>query len=127
MDGLREGINLRGYAQRDPKIEYQREGFALFEEMQGRVDQQASEALFKFVLPEPRPADAARPAPAALRPPSAARGPLARPAGAAPAPGPLRGAAPAGARPGQPTPRVGRNDPCPCGSGKKYKKCCGAT
>jgi preprotein translocase subunit SecA len=126
MDGLREGINLRGYAQRDPKIEYQREGFALFEEMQGRVDQQASEALFKFVLPEPRPADAPRPAPAALRPPPAARGPLARPAGAPPGALP-RGGPPPDTRPGAPAPRVGRNEPCPCGSGKKYKKCCGAT
>jgi len=126
MDGLREGINLRGYAQRDPKIEYQREGFALFEEMQGRVDQQASEALFKFVLPEPRPADAPRPAPAALRPPPVARGPLARPAAAPPGALP-RGGPPPDARPGAPAPRVGRNEPCPCGSGKKYKKCCGAT
>jgi preprotein translocase subunit SecA len=125
MDGLREGINLRGYAQRDPKIEYQREGFALFEEMQGRVDQQASEALFKFVLPEPRPAEAPRPAPAALRPAPAARGPLARPAGAPPGALP-RGGPPQDARGAAPAARVGRNEPCPCGSGKKYKKCCGA-
>jgi preprotein translocase subunit SecA len=116
MDGLREGINLRGYAQRDPKIEYQREGFALFEEMQARIDQQVVETLFKFVLPDPRPA-AAPPRPAALRPPAAARTPVGRAAG--PPPG--------GPRPeGGPPQRVGRNEPCPCGSGKKYKKCCGA-
>ena len=61
MDSLREGIGLRGYAQRDPKIEYQREGFALFEEMSARVDGHAAETLFKFVLPDPN-AEPARPA-----------------------------------------------------------------
>jgi preprotein translocase subunit SecA len=125
MDGLREGINLRGYAQRDPKIEYQREGFALFEEMQGRTDQQVAEALFKFVLPEPRAEGAApRPAPAALRP-AAARTPIGRPSGPPPGAAPQPGGAPGG-RAGAAA-RVGRNDPCPCGSGKKYKKCCGAS
>ena len=126
MDGLREGINLRGYAQKDPKIEYQREGFEIFEEMQTRSDQQVAEALFKFVLPEPRREGAPpRPAPAALRP-AAARTPVGRPAGPPPGATPPAGGLP-GARPGAPPARVGRNDPCPCGSGKKYKKCCGAT
>jgi len=127
MDGLREGINLRGYAQRDPKIEYQREGFALFEDMQARIDQQTVEALFKFVLPEPHPAAPPRPAPAALRPaaPRAAPSAALRPGrGATPAPGRPGPPAPPGAKPG--VARVGRNEPCPCGSGQKYKKCCGA-
>jgi preprotein translocase subunit SecA len=130
MDGLREGINLRGYAQRDPKIEYQREGYALFEEMNERIDAQALEILFKVQLrdpaeappasgPAPARAPAAPPpraaAPAALRP--AAPGPLRRPVAAAPA---------ARERSGAAQPKVGRNDPCPCGSGRKYKKCCGA-
>ncbi|MFP8873429.1 MAG: preprotein translocase subunit SecA, partial [Myxococcota bacterium] len=53
MDGLREGITLRGYAQKDPKVEFQREGYALFAELEERVDQQAAEILFKFVLPDP--------------------------------------------------------------------------
>jgi preprotein translocase subunit SecA len=130
MDGLREGVSLRGYAQKDPKLEYQREGFQLFEEMGGRVDHEVAELVFKFVLPDPgqlRPAppaprrEAAAPAtqPAGARPglPQARPGPASRPAGAP-------GQAPAAAA--LPTARAGRNDPCPCGSGKKYKKCCGA-
>jgi preprotein translocase subunit SecA len=114
MDGLREGVSLRGYAQQDPKIEYQREGFGLFEEMNRRVDSHVSEILFKFELPDPvrdrRPPEAS---PAG--PPGAAgqgRG-LPRPPKAK-----GRKAGKAG--------KVGRNEPCPCGSGKKYKKCCGA-
>jgi preprotein translocase subunit SecA len=129
MDALRDGINLRGYAQRDPKVEYQSEGYGLFEEMNARIDAQATEVIFKFVLPDPV-AERAAPRPAPLRPaPPAARpgSVLERSPGAA-GPGPQRGAAGAGgARAGAaPAAKVGRNDPCPCGSGKKYKKCCGA-
>jgi preprotein translocase subunit SecA len=130
MDGLREGINLRGYAQRDPKIEYQREGYALFEEMNDRIDAQALEILFKVQLRDPAEAPpAAGPAPArapAAAPPRAAAPAALRPA----APGPLRqpvaGTPAARERSGAAQPKVGRNDPCPCGSGRKYKKCCGA-
>jgi len=126
MDGLREGISLRGYAQRDPKIEYQREGYALFEEMNQRIDAQTLEILFKVQLRDPAEAPpAARPAPAG--PPASASAAAARPA----PPGPLRQPAPTGAPPrpraGEAQPKVGRNDPCPCGSGRKYKKCCGVT
>src|SRR5258705_3989370 len=53
MDGLREGIGLRGYAQRDPKIEYQREGFEIFEDMNERINAQALEILFKVQLRDP--------------------------------------------------------------------------
>jgi len=120
MDGLREGIGLRGYASRDPKIEYQREGYALFEEMNQRIDEQAVDIVFKFQLrdpaksPPPRQAAPAGPAPA-----FAAR--RAAPGGARPhAPGR------AGGERGSKAGKVGRNDPCPCGSGKKFKKCCGA-
>ncbi len=118
MDSLREGINLRGYAQRDPKVEYQREGYGLFSETEERIDQQATEIVFKFVLPDPV-ADRAPPplprGPASPRRPGSAieRGPGGPPGRARSLP----------AKPG----KVGRNDPCPCGSGKKYKKCCGAT
>jgi preprotein translocase subunit SecA len=123
MDGLREGIGLRGYASRDPKLEYQREGYALFEEMNARIDTQALEIVFKFALPQPRASELPRESAPAPRPLAAARpalGPLRQaPPGSAAAPGARAGAAPAA--------KVGRNDPCPCGSGKKYKKCCGAT
>ena len=119
MDALREGIGLRGYAQRDPKLEYQREGFGLFEEMQTRVDHQAVEAVFRFNLPDPLPESARRPAPALARPAGspAARGAIESGPGKAP---------PTPGRRAEPTRKVGRNDPCTCGSGKKYKKCCGA-
>jgi preprotein translocase subunit SecA len=114
MDGLREGINLRGYAQKDPKVEYQREGFALFAETEQRMDDQAVEVLFRFALPTPRietVRNRARENDAAL--PGMASGPNPRS---------KKGRGAAGGASG----KVGRNDPCPCGSGKKYKKCCGA-
>ena len=107
MDGLREAIGLRGYAQRDPKLEYQREGFELFGEMEERVDLQAIETIFKFGFPKPRLQSRAEAA--------SDGGSLAR---AAQGPGPSADA-------GQSVGKVGRNDPCPCGSGKKYKKCHG--
>ena len=128
MDGLREGINLRGYAQRDPKVEYQREGYGLFEEMNARIDQQAAEVIFKFVLPDPV-ADRVAPRPAPLRAaaPAAHPGSVLERRPGAPAPARSTAAVGAAARPGAaPAAKVGRNDPCPCGSGKKYKKCCGA-
>jgi preprotein translocase subunit SecA len=122
MDGLREGIGLRGYASRDPKLEYQREGYGLFEEMNARIDMQALEIVFKFTLPQPRGAEVpqqAAPAPRPLAAPRPAFGPVRQPApGSVPAAG-------AGGKGGAVV-KVGRNDPCPCGSGKKYKKCCGA-
>ncbi len=114
MDGLREGVSLRGYASRDPKLEYQREGYALFEEMNQRIDTQAADVIFKFALPEPVRQTPTRTMPGGAR----EEGPEA-----------------SGAKPGAPPPKksgdsktgkIGRNDPCTCGSGRKYKKCCGA-
>ena len=125
MDGLREGINLRGYAQKDPKVEFQREGYALFGELEDRVDRQAAEILFKFVLPDPQVDLAPAPRPAApqgtpVRPDAPGSG------GQAPAGLGSGGGGLVGAEPGKKVGKVGRNDPCPCGSGKKYKKCHGA-
>jgi preprotein translocase subunit SecA len=121
MDGLREGIGLRGYAARDPKLEYQREGYALFEEMNARIDTQALEIVFKFTLPQPRGEGLPREAAPAPRPLAAPRplGPVRQPA-------PGSAAVAGGGSRTAPVAKVGRNDPCPCGSGKKYKKCCGA-
>ena len=110
MDGLREAIGLRGYAQRDPKLEYQREGFELFGEMEDRVDLQAIETIYKFGFPKPRLQSRSEAASDAGSLARAARG--------------AGGAANAGDHP-MPAGKVGRNDPCPCGSGKKYKKCHG--
>jgi preprotein translocase subunit SecA len=114
MDGLRAGINMRAYGQRDPKLEYQREGFGLFEEMNARIDAQALELVFKFSLPPPP--DQVRAVPPPMR--AAAPAPAPRPAAVGTASGAGRIPSKVG--------KVGRNDPCPCGSGKKYKKCHGA-
>jgi preprotein translocase subunit SecA len=123
MDGLRDGIQMRAYGQRDPKLEYQREGFALYQDMEVRVDSQSVDLLCKFALPQP---------PSQLPPRTAS--PLAQPAqGSTGGPGPVARPGPSGAGPGggrgrklSKAGKIGRNDPCPCGSGKKYKKCHGA-
>ncbi len=111
MDALRESINLRGYAQRDPKIEYQREGFGLFGEMEQRIDDGFAGYVFRFGYPRPN-----------LQPQATAR----RVSGGRAAAAATRtGTAAASTGGGAGTGKVGRNDPCPCGSGKKHKKCCG--
>jgi preprotein translocase subunit SecA len=117
MDHLKEGIGLRGYGQRDPLTEYKREAFDLFEDMVGRVRAMVVEWLFKLQVAREMPPDG-RPAPAPAAPVRAAR-PTPRPEVSLTHGPPER--RPEAARGG---PRVGRNEPCPCGSGKKYKKCC---
>ena len=113
MDGLRDSVGLRGMAQRDPKLEYQREGYSMFEQMSLRVDGEAAQVLFKLALPEP---EQLRPMPV----PEA-------PAGAPVSGTPERPGLPKAGTGSRPKPgKVGRNEPCPCGSGKKYKKCHGA-
>ncbi|MDL2279359.1 preprotein translocase subunit SecA [Desulfovibrio sp. OttesenSCG-928-G11] len=164
MDHLRDGIGLRGYGQRDPKQEYKREGFAMFQDMLYRIHENLFKSLTRLRLkveeaPAPDAAQNAAPDAAGAHAGDghgAADGPEAAPAadsGAAGADGqaqpagsgkarvnPFRhkeqpanlnytGAAGAGAPKKAPekraAPKVGRNDECPCGSGKKYKKCCG--
>ncbi len=136
MDGLREGINLRGYAQKDPKVEYQREGFQLFEEMIERIDTHAVERIFKVAIREPQDVPPPAPAPAApaatVAPVSSSSPEAARPAASMtpifkPVFGDAANAAGRGSgKPASAAKTPGRNDPCSCGSGKKYKKCCGA-
>lgn len=113
MDSLREGIGLRGYGQKDPLIEYKREGFDLFAAMMDRYKQDVLEHLFRVqvVQGEPPPPVLERP----RRPPTFTlnRGEQ-----------PVKGAETKSAS--RTADKVGRNDPCPCGSGKKYKKCHGA-
>jgi preprotein translocase subunit SecA len=117
IDHLKEGIGLRGYGQRDPLTEYKREAFDLFQDMADRVKAAVVERLFKVQI--------VRDAPMAL-PTISAWSATQESRGEMPA-GPERSPSLAAPRP---TPRtasgekVGRNDPCPCGSGKKYKKCC---
>ena len=116
MDHMKEGIGLRGYGQRDPLTEYKREAFDLFEEMVGRVRTMVVEWLFKLKVareaPERAAPDAAAASPGSRRP--SRRSDIVLSHGT-----PERRHEVA--RSGQ---KVGRNEACPCGSGKKYKKCC---
>jgi preprotein translocase subunit SecA len=151
LDHLKEGIGLRGYGQKDPLVEFKKEAFILFEDMMARIDNETIRYLFNVQVqmegppptegvlqPPPTPPAAPRPFAAAA---SAAARVAEEPvqqlpgfaremerkhqrqekemqyqtgAAQAEAPKPVRAGA-----------KVGRNDPCPCGSGKKYKKCHG--
>jgi preprotein translocase subunit SecA len=146
MDHLKEGIGLRGYGQHDPLVEYKRESFDMFEAMMQRFQEETVRYLYLMQILEPP--KAARPEieghEAGVTPGADGNGhrrprnvstsvdeieeafqrrkrrelEQARMAGAGdaqPVQQVVRGAA-----------KIGRNDPCPCGSGKKYKKCCGA-
>jgi preprotein translocase subunit SecA len=120
LDHLKEGIGMRAYGQRDPLVEYKRESFDLFQEMMERVEDQVVQYLYRVELvqqaPERRPRQVAHRESKAEA--SALQGER-REAQHSPTAGP-----PTTVR--RSTPKVGRNDPCPCGSGKKYKKCHGA-
>ncbi len=122
MDHLKEGIGLRGYGQKDPLIEYKREGFEMFEAMEARIAKDAVEYLMKVqVAVEPqRIAEAGDLSDLPLMPPGDGRRRREREATSGRSLKPA--AAPAVAAPRA---KIGRNEPCPCGSGKKYKKCCG--
>ncbi len=121
IDHLKEGIGLRGYGQRDPLTEYKKEAFDLFQDMAERVKAAVVERLFKVQVV--REAPMAMPTLTARADTQESRGEMPSVGGEAPRVAPL-------AAPPRPAPRtatgdkVGRNDPCPCGSGKKYKKCC---
>ncbi|MCH7548243.1 MAG: preprotein translocase subunit SecA [Candidatus Krumholzibacteriota bacterium] len=139
LDSLKEGIHYRAYAQKDPLIEYKKEAFELFSDLNDRVDRDALFAMFHARIAGERrgPADLSR-ARAVHRDTDAYA--MSAPHGGAPEaparPGQQMGATEATNQVLQPRPsaapvirsddKVGRNDPCPCGSGKKYKKCCGA-
>ncbi|HEX3702249.1 MAG TPA: preprotein translocase subunit SecA [Vicinamibacterales bacterium] len=149
LDHLKEGIGLRGYGQMDPLVEYKKESFDLFQAMKERVDEEIVRYLWylrPIVGDEAAVAAPRRPAP--RRPPLILNDPSTEAAnasvfGAPRSAAPATQAPPRSSGPQQPPrvggddavvktvrrdePKVGRNDPCPCGSGKKYKKCHGAT
>ncbi|HTU33516.1 MAG TPA: preprotein translocase subunit SecA [Candidatus Acidoferrum sp.] len=112
LDHLKEGIGLRGYGQKDPLVEFKKEAFNLFEDMMDRIDTEA--VRFLFLMQPARPEAEARQIEQRQRRQQQNLQFQAGPAQAE-APKPVRSGA-----------KVGRNDPCPCGSGKKYKKCHGA-
>lgn len=112
LEQLKKGIGFRAYAQKDPKIEYQRESFKLFESMMRRIRDNTVEYIFKVQV-NIRP-----------KPMAAAANPTELNTGDKPGAGLLNSnTKKVKARDLK---KIGRNDPCPCGSGKKYKKCCGA-
>src|SRR5947209_17115435 len=139
MDALREGVYLRGYAQKDPLVEYKAEAYDMFVELMANIKNEVLHNLFRstsnlqafenflaslpqFLLREDAPTAPTANAPARARQP--------QPVGA------LAGVAMDGDGAGEVSidlpvrrslPKVGRNEPCPCGSGKKYKNCCGRT
>jgi preprotein translocase subunit SecA len=102
LDHLREGIGLRGYGQKDPLREYQRESFELFLDMLDRVNYDTVRKLFA-VQPARNEEVDVRPEEPVI----------------------FMNRGDNGGRQDQKSTKIGRNDPCPCGSGKKYKKCCG--
>jgi len=111
MDHLKEGIGLRGYGQKDPLIEYKREGFDMFEEMKLRIVETTVENLFRIkVAAKEQEEEIERKQRRQIANLSFV--------GAG-------DAAAAKAAPVHVAQKVGRNDPCPCGSGLKYKKCHG--
>ena len=122
MDFLRDGIGLRGYGQRDPKLEYKREGFNMFQELLVHIREGAFRALTR-VRVEQRPTEVAEEVVAAPEPePMFQHKEQPQQLSYSNEPEDLLGA-PAQVKAEN---KPGRNDPCPCGSGKKYKKCCGA-
>jgi len=122
MDFLRDGIGLRRYGQRDPKLEYKREGFNMFQELLVHIREGAFRALTR-VRVEQRPTEVAEEVVAAPEPePMFQHKEQPQQLSYSNEPEDLLGA-PAQAKAEN---KPGRNDPCPCGSGKKYKKCCGA-
>ena len=134
LDHLKEGIGLRAHAQRDPLVEYKRESFALFQAMKERIDTEMIRYLWRLrPIVQGEGGEVARPAarqraPVTLNDPGAAAPACAGAAAAGRGPQPARtGGDDAKVRTVRRVSRkVGRNEPCPCGSGKKYKKCCGA-
>ena len=108
LDDLRQGISLRAYGQKDPLIEYKHESRRIYEERRVDIAKHASGLIFR-----------AQPGPKQRRP---QRTREYKPSGEAK---PDAAAAPAKPKPIIGKKKIGRNDPCPCGSGKKYKKCCG--
>jgi preprotein translocase subunit SecA len=134
MDHLKTGIGLRGYGQIDPRVEYEKEAYSIFEDLKNNIADEAIKGVFRVVIEQGPP-------------PEQMQQPVAVPAGA-PAFEPIptgqllpQAATPMqrarnlhtnrdGEEPAKPAhrdqPKVGRNELCPCGSGKKYKKCHGA-
>jgi preprotein translocase subunit SecA len=144
LDHLKEGIGLRGYAQKDPIVEFKKEAFTLFEDMMARIDNETIRYLFHIQVQQGEQTPSTPPQPTRPRADAVAASAAARAGEPQHLPavareierrqqrqqkdlqyqtGPAQAEAPKPVKVGA---KVGRNDPCPCGSGKKYKKCHGA-
>ncbi|HKO98641.1 MAG TPA: preprotein translocase subunit SecA [Pyrinomonadaceae bacterium] len=119
LDHLKQGIGLVGYGQKDPLVEYKKQSFDMFQEMLDRIDTTTIRSLFNLQVVAEQPPEALR------------QRRLPKRSSSLTFTGPNQGAAAAGEEDGKTRtvvrdqPKVGRNEPCPCGSGKKYKKCHG--
>ena len=103
MDQLRKGIGLRAYGQKDPVVEYQFEGYNMFDDMIKSISNDTAKILLNLVINNKvERKQVAVPLTASVDDGSSVKKPVVKK-----------------------TEKIGRNDPCPCGSGKKYKKCCG--
>jgi len=110
MDHLKEGIGLRGYGQRDPLVEYKKESYDLFEDLMNRIDEDSLSFLFLLQPVEEKKVEEQ------IERKQKRQEMILNQVG---------GGGEAGLHQvKRDSPKVGRNDPCPCGSGKKYKKCC---
>jgi preprotein translocase subunit SecA len=120
IDHLKQGIGLVGYGQKDPLVEYKKQSFDLFQEMLDRIDQTTIRSLFNLQVVTEQAPEQLQQRRAPRRPSSLTFT------------GPNQGATAAGEEAAKTKtitrdqPKIGPNKPCPCGSGKKYKKCCGA-
>jgi len=114
MDDLKEGIGLRGYGQKDPLVEYKKESYLMFQDMMNRIDQEA--LRFLYLMQPVQEEEQVKEIERKQRKQQAEMILQGADDGSA-------AAVKTVVRTGE---KVGRNDPCPCGSGKKYKKCCGA-
>jgi len=122
MDHLKSGIGLRGYAEQDPRVAYKREGSRLFLEMLAGVREKVTDMIFKIRLSAETRMSSAYNVTNVVHEQLTAYDTMAQDMAAQQA----QAGAPQKVKPiVREAPRVGRNDPCPCGSGKKFKKCCG--
>ena len=132
MDHLKEGIGLRGYGQKNPLQEYKKEAFSLFDDLSRRMQEDVVEKLYSVQVARQEDVQRMEEGQAAQRPMQMLHGGQATPQQPQPTTRTAHGrpnGQPSAERPVQAvrdTPKVGRNAPCPCGSGKKYKKCHGA-
>ena len=121
LDHLKEGIGLRGYGQRDPLIEYKKESFEMFETLRTRIEEETIRFLYRFEPVRKEEQEARERAREEVRRKALREQNLVYQGAGDAAAGAVSAAAAK-----REYAKVGRNDPCPCGSGKKFKKCHGA-